>query len=154
MKTQMRKVLTAVTVKNYAYPSHFDLSLVDAGVAADFRKHEKDICEIADYFLRHPEAGYGFVSLGNNEQIVIQYDLKLGGAEAAIRRFFLDSPYWMTIEVDRLGVGFDFCNTQDAQSYLHIDFSYFDDYTDEDRENITLTKLAPYWTYGDHGAPI
>jgi hypothetical protein len=90
-----RTAKVKVTVKDYSHPADIDLTLIDSGVAAAFKAHDKDIYDIAHYFLTHPQAGTGFISIDSNENITVQYGVKMGDIEPAVQRLLIDCPYWV-----------------------------------------------------------
>ena len=144
-----------VTVKDFSQPEKFVTTFVEPVITESFlKKHKQDITDIAHYFLTHPKAGTGFLTLGDDGGIDNKSNIKLGNAEAAISNLLAKCPYWITIDVGNKGVSFQI--REDPEQYYPywvVGFSYFDDLTEEEKEYVNMERIAPRWKYYYIGYP-
>jgi hypothetical protein len=118
-----------------------------------------DIEAIANYFAAHPELGEGDVHLelatgkmaADERRVVVSLGLNLGTMGDTIERVLRVSPFDMTIFVSNDATIFriHWLDTFGSRLLDDIINVPFDTYSFEEREDLSLTKIAPHWYYQD-----
>jgi hypothetical protein len=148
---QIKKV--QVTVKNFAYPKKFNYSGVPQELAKIIEDQKSDLTYIANYFLTHPNSGTGYIALGSDDSLRNPDNIVLGEAEAAITRVLNEAPLWITLVIDKEGIGFQFRDYEDRYyPYWELEFWYFGDLEDAN-PNYDL-RIAPRWICSYAGVPV
>jgi hypothetical protein len=140
--------------QKYVYPKKFDVSQASSDVAYILTHQKQDLCDIANYFLIHPELRNGFskydssaLELDENYEFSNPDNLNLGSIEPTIRRFLDKCPYAVRILVDSYGIDFRVNETSSREADAILSFSYFNDLLRKDQGSTALRRVAPHWIY-------
>jgi hypothetical protein len=140
--------------QKYVYPKKFNTSQASSDVVYVLTYQKQDLCDIANYFLTHPELRNGFLEYDSS---VLELDesyefsnpdnLNLGSIEPTLKRFLDECPYAIRILVSANILEFQVSEHPGDFPHSCLYFSYFGDLSQEDDENTAMNKVAPHWVY-------